>query len=86
MGGVPACIDPMWSTAGRVVAATILDLLTDGNSLAAAKAEYLERSGGGRQGANWTAPLLPQDFEAPTGYGWPEYITTPRGDGWSHPG
>lgn len=86
MGGVPACIDPMWSTAGRVVAATILDLLTDGKSLAAAKAEYLERSGGGRGSAGWTAPLLPDAFEAPTGYGWPEYITTPRGDGWSHPG
>ncbi|MBU3261913.1 amidohydrolase [Roseovarius sp. PS-C2] len=85
MGGVPACIDPMWSTAGRVISATILDLLTDGTSLAEAQREFRDRSGGGVRGPDWTAPLLPAGFDAPVGYGWPEYVCTARGEGWSHP-
>ena len=29
MGGVPACIDPMWTKAGEVIATTLIDLLID---------------------------------------------------------
>lgn len=85
MGGMPACIDPMWSTAAKVIATTIVDLLTDGTSLAAAQAEFKERTGGGIGGKNWVAPLLPADFEAPVNYRWPEYVTTARGHEWTIP-
>ena len=85
MGGVPACIDPMWSTAGRVIGATLVDLLSDGVSLLKAQAEFRERTGGGVGGARWVAPLLPKDFAAPVDYRWPEYVTTARGEGWTIP-
>lgn len=86
MGGVPACIDPMWSKAAQVIATTVLDLLTDEDALARAKAEFEERTGGGVGGTKWVAPLLPADFEAPIGYRWPEYVETPRGREWTVPG
>jgi aminobenzoyl-glutamate utilization protein B len=85
MGGMPDCIDPMWSTAGRVIATTIVDLLTDGASLEKAKAEFRERTGGGIGGSKWVAPLLPKDFAAPVHYRWPEYVTTVRGEEWTIP-
>jgi aminobenzoyl-glutamate utilization protein B len=85
MGGVPACIDPMWLTAGKVIAGTIIDLLGDRHSLAAAKAEFVERTGGGIGGSRWVAPLLPPDFEAPVHYRWPEYVQTARGREWTIP-
>lgn len=85
MGGVPACIDPMWLTAGKVIAGTIVDLLADGTSLAAARREFVERTGGGIGGANWVAPLLPADFEPPVNYRWPEYVGTSRGREWTIP-
>lgn len=85
MGGVPACIDPMWSTAAKVIGATVVDLLSDGVSLDKAQAEFRDRTGGGVGGSKWVAPLLPRDFEAPVNYRWPEYVTTPRGEGWTMP-
>jgi len=85
MGGVPACIDPMWLTAGKVIAATILDLLADDVSLEKAKAEFHERTGGGIGGSSWVAPLLPRDFSPPVHYRWPEYVTTTRGEEWTIP-
>lgn len=85
MGGVPACIDPMWLTAGKVISATILDLLTDGTTLDAAQAEFRERTGGGVGGTKWIAPLLPADFDPPVNYRWPEYVTTSRGEEWTIP-
>lgn len=85
MGGVPACIDPMWSTAGRVIGGTILDLLLDPAHLAAARAEFEQRTGGGRGGSKWIAPLLPADFQPPIHYRWPEYVTTARGVEWTIP-
>lgn len=85
MGGVPACIDPMWSTAGRVIGGTILDLLLDPAHLAAARAEFEQRTGGGRGGSKWIAPLLPADFLPPIHYRWPEYVTTARGAEWTIP-
>ncbi len=85
MGGMPDCIDPMWSTASKVIAMTIIDLLTDGTSLAKAQDEFKQRTGGGIGGSNWVAPLLPRDFEAPIHYRWPEYVTTERGTEWTTP-
>ena len=85
MGGVPACIDPMWLTAGKVIATTILDLLSDGVSLNKAVAEFRERTGGGIGGSKWVAPLLPKDFAPPVHYRWPEYVTTVRGEEWTIP-
>ena len=85
MGGVPACIDPMWSKASAVIATTLIDLLTDREGLERAQAEFRERTGGGIGGSKWVAPLLPPDFQAPIGYRWPEYVETPRGREWTVP-
>jgi aminobenzoyl-glutamate utilization protein B len=85
MGGVPACIDPMWSKASAVIATTLIDLLTDPVGLEKAQAEFRERTGGGVGGTKWVAPLLPSDFKAPIGYRWPEYVDTPRGREWTVP-
>jgi aminobenzoyl-glutamate utilization protein B len=85
MGGVPACIDPMWSKASAVIATTLIDLLTDRVGLEKAQAEFRERTGGGIGGTKWVAPLLPSDFKAPIGYRWPEYVDTPRGREWTVP-
>jgi aminobenzoyl-glutamate utilization protein B len=85
MMGVPDCVDPMWSTAAKVIGATIVDLMTDGGALEKAKAEFRERTGGGVGGSKWVPPLLPKDFPAPVHYRWPEYVTTVRGDEWTIP-
>jgi len=85
MGGVPACIDPMWSKASSVIATTLIDLLSDPSLLEQAQAEFRDRTGGGVGGSKWVAPLLPADFEAPVGYRWPEYVDTPRGREWTVP-
>jgi aminobenzoyl-glutamate utilization protein B len=75
----------MWHRAAEVIATTAIDLLTDPSHLARAKAEFLERTGGGVGGSQWVAPLLPPDFAAPVFYRWPEYVTTPRGEEWTVP-
>jgi aminobenzoyl-glutamate utilization protein B len=85
MGGVPACIDPMWSKAGAVIATTVLDLMTDRASLEKAQSEFRDRTGGGIGGTKWVPPLLPRDFQAPIGYRWPEYVETARGLEWTVP-
>jgi aminobenzoyl-glutamate utilization protein B len=85
MGGVPACIDPMWSKASAVIATTLIDLMSDPSLLEKAQAEFRERTGGGVGGAKWVAPLLPADFKAPIDYRWPEYVDTPRGREWTVP-
>jgi aminobenzoyl-glutamate utilization protein B len=82
IGGVPACIDPMTFTAGKTIAASLVDLLTSPDELANARAEFEERTGGGVGGTRWVAPLLPRDFAAPVDLRWPEYVTTPRGEEW----
>lgn len=82
MGGNPALIDPGMFLASKTIAATVLDLLTVPESLAAAKAEFEERTGGGVGGSKWVAPLLPADFSPPVDLRWPEYITTARGEEW----
>lgn len=81
-GGYAPCIDPTVLAAGRVIGATILDLLTKPAELAKVRAEFVERTGGGVGGSSWVAPLLPADFQAPVHYRWPEYVTTPRGHEW----
>jgi aminobenzoyl-glutamate utilization protein B len=83
MGGVPAMIDPMWHKAGQVIATTLVDLASEPELIAAAKAEFDERTGGGVGGDKWIAPLLPADFEAPVDFAWPEYVDTPRGPEWT---
>ena len=85
MGGVPACIDPMWQTAGRVIGTSIVELLTLPEALEKAKEEFRDRTGGGIGGSKWVAPLLPKDFQAPVHYRWPEYVTTARGTEWTIP-
>lgn len=85
LGGLPAAIDPTWETAGRAVANTILDLLTEPAFLASAKAEFEHRTGGGIGGDTWVAPLLPRNFDAPVDLPWPEYVDTARGHEWCLP-
>lgn len=82
IGGFSACIDPTVRCAARTVGLTLVDLLTDGDLRAAARAEFVERTGGGIGGSRWVAPLLPRDFEPPIDLRWPEYVDTPRGRGW----
>ena len=80
LGGYAPAIDPMVFAAARCIGATIVDLLTDPAGLDRARAEFEERTGGGVGGSSWVAPLLPDDFEAPIDYRWPEYVTTARGE------
>ncbi|GAB5468674.1 MAG: hypothetical protein Kilf2KO_17040 [Rhodospirillales bacterium] len=85
LGGVPATIDPTIFCAARTIAATMIDLLTDAEALAAIRAEFEERTGGGIGGTRWVAPLLPADFKPPIDFAWPEYVETPRGAEWCLP-
>ncbi|ELT50683.1 hypothetical protein [Brucella intermedia] len=82
LGGFSPAIDPTIFSAARCVGATIIDLLTDPEGLARAKAEFEMRTGGGIGGTKWVKPLLPADFAAPIHYRWPEYVTTVRGTEW----
>jgi aminobenzoyl-glutamate utilization protein B len=82
LGGLPSVIDPMLFVAGKTLAATLVDLLTEPAELAKAKAEFDARTGGGVGGSQWVAPLLPRDFVPPIDLRWPEYVTTPRGEEW----
>ncbi len=82
IGGLPAAVDPGMFLAGKTIACTLLDLLTSPEALAAAKAEFVERTGGGVGGSRWVAPLLPPDFAAPVDLRWPEYVETVRGREW----
>jgi len=80
LGGIPATIDPMVTTAAKTVAFTALRLLEDKNAREAAALEFRERTGGGIGGSAWVAPLC--DYPAPTNFRWPEYVTTRRGREW----
>lgn len=85
MGGFPPCIDPMWTKAAEVISVTVLQLMTEPDTLARATTEFEERTGGGVGGDKWVAPLLPSNFQAPVNYRWPEYVETPRGVEWTVP-
>ncbi len=78
LGGLAPCIDPTVQVAGKTIAATLLDVLTDPAVRAAARREFDERTGG----SHHLAPLLPKDFAAPIDYRWPEYVETARGREW----
>jgi len=82
LGGHPATIDPTIFSAARAIAGSLVDLLTDPQAVAAAQAEFRERTGGGIGGSKWVGPLLPKKFPAPIHYRWPEYVSTPRGEEW----
>jgi aminobenzoyl-glutamate utilization protein B len=78
LGGLAACIDPTIVVAGKTIAATLLELLTNEIARKAARAEFAERTSGVR----FVAPLLPKDFAPPIDYRWPEYVATARGEEW----
>jgi aminobenzoyl-glutamate utilization protein B len=82
LGGYSPSIDPTVFAASRTIGLTFLDLMTKPAVLAAAKAEFKERSGGGIGGKGWVPPLLGKKFKAPIHYRWPEYVSTPRGREW----
>ena len=82
MGGVPECIDPGMFVAGKTIAATIVDLIASPEELKRAGSEFVERTGGGVEGSDWVAPLLPRDFRPAVDLRWPEYVQTPRGEEW----
>ena len=84
MGGRPEIIDPGMFVAGKTIAATLLDLATQPDELAKAKAEFTERTGG-IGGKSWVGPLLPREIVPPVDLRWPEYVTTPRGEEWTIP-
>ncbi len=85
LGGQADSIDPMTAVAGRVIAATAIDLLGEPEHLAAITAEFRERTGGGIGGTRWLAPLLTDADPPPLSYRWPEYVTTERGPEWCIP-
>jgi aminobenzoyl-glutamate utilization protein B len=85
MGGRPEIMDPGMFVAGKTIAATLLDLATQPDELAKAKAEFTERTGGGIGGKNWVGPLLPREIVPPVDLRWPEYVNTPRGEEWTIP-
>lgn len=80
LGGIRATIDPTIRCASRTIGATAVELLTDREGLARAKAEFEERTGGGIGGSRWLAPLC--DYDPPIHFRWPEYVTTARGEEW----
>jgi aminobenzoyl-glutamate utilization protein B len=80
LGGIGPCIDPMIRTAAQTIGATFVELLTSPETLRAAKDEFKVRTGGGIGGDKWIAPLC--DYDPPTSFPWPEYVTTPRGEDW----
>ena len=84
LGGMPQTIDPMVTTAARVLARSALRLLTDKTARDTAWAEFEKRTGGGIGGDNWIPPLA--DYPPPVDFAWPEYVTTPRGTHWHIPG
>ena len=85
LGGLPAAVDPGLFVAAKTMALTLVDLATQPEVLAAAQAEFRERTGGGIGGPGWVGPLLPADFHPPVDLRWPEYVTTARGEEWCIP-
>jgi aminobenzoyl-glutamate utilization protein B len=80
LGGISETIDPMVVCAAKTVALSALRLVEDPSAREAARNEFVERTGGGKGGARWTAPLC--DYPPPIHFRWPEYISTPRGRDW----
>ena len=78
LGGLAATIDPMIDCAAKTIGLTVMDLLSRPEALQRAKAEFVQRTGGGIGGKNWQAPLC--DYPPPIDFRWPEYVTTARGE------
>jgi aminobenzoyl-glutamate utilization protein B len=76
LGGIPATIDPTVATAGKTIAGTIIDLMTDKAALARAGAEFAERKAKAEDPHTWC------DYAPPIDFPWPEYVETPRGREW----
>jgi len=76
LGGIPATIDPTVETAGKTIAGTIIDLMTDEAALARAQAELRERKAKAQDPDPWC------DYAPPVDFPWPEYVETPRGREW----
>jgi len=76
LGGIPATIDPTVETAGKTIAGTIIDLMTDGAALQRAKAEFRTRRAQAEDPEPWC------DYAPPVDFPWPEYVETPRGREW----
>jgi aminobenzoyl-glutamate utilization protein B len=74
LGGLPETIDPMIEAAAKTIAGMMIDLMTDESMLAAAKAEFAARTGGGIGGGRWLKPLC--DYSPPIDFPWPRYIET----------
>lgn len=85
MGGRPEIVDPGMFVAGKTIATTLIDLVTQPDERAKMQDEFNRRTGGGIGGSKWVAPLLPPDIVPPTDLRWPEYVTTPRGEEWTIP-
>lgn len=83
LGGIPATIDPMVTTAAKILALSALRLLEDRAAREASQREFEQRTGGGIGGEHWVAPLC--DYEPPIHFRWPEYVTTARGHDWCIP-
>jgi aminobenzoyl-glutamate utilization protein B len=84
LGGIRETIEPMIDCASKTIGCTVIDLLDDGETLAAARQEFEQRTGGGIGGSLWQAPLC--DYDPPIDFRWPEYVTTERGREWWIPG
>ena len=64
------------ATAGKTIAGTIIDLMTDKAALARAGAEFAERKAKAEDPHPWC------DYAPPIDFPWPEYVETPRGREW----
>lgn len=82
LGGRPEIVDPGMFVAGKVIAATLLDLVVFPELREQAWTEFRERTGGGIGGEKWVSPLIPADFFPPIDLRWPVYVTTVRGEEW----
>ncbi len=80
LGGIPDTIDPTIRSAARTIAGTIIDLMTDQQLLAAAQAEFSERTGGGVGGSRWERPWC--DYPPPIEFPWPRYFESSEGREW----
>jgi aminobenzoyl-glutamate utilization protein B len=76
LGGIPACIDPTVEAAGKTIAGTVLDLMSDQAALKRAQDEFRKRKAQSTDSGPWC------DFDPPIDFPWPEYVVTPRGREW----
>lgn len=61
LGGIPSCIDPTVMTAGKTIAATILDLMTKPELLQRAQEEFRTRRNAAADPGPWCDYAPPVD-------------------------